>query len=146
MRSAREELQMIKVTLAGDGSVREIEENSSVRDAAKSIQPQSCKKGSGSRKGKRNRTGNGLSSDRRLHSGNSEVFRRGGCKDLPPYGFPYMLAQAVKKLYPDAKLAIGPATSTTDFIMISTAKHRSSTDQDFPAYRKRDEKNRRGGS
>ncbi len=106
MRSAREELQMIKVTLA-DGSVREIEENSSVRDAAKSISRSLAKEAVAA---KVNGTVQGmdypLTGDCTL-----EILKfsdEEGAKTFR-HTASHMLAQAVKKLYPDAKLAIGPA-------------------------------------
>ena len=131
MRSAREELQMIKVTLA-DGSVREIEENSSVRDAAKSISRSLAKEAVAA---KVNGTVQGmdypLTGDCTL-----EILKfsdEEGAKTFR-HTASHMLAQAVKKLYPDAKLAIGPAIDN-GFYYDFDLKHRF-TDEDFPAIEK----------
>ena len=122
---------MIKVTLA-DGSVREIEENSSVRDAAKSISRSLAKEAVAA---KVNGTVQGmdypLTGDCTL-----EILKfsdEEGAKTFR-HTASHMLAQAVKKLYPDAKLAIGPAIDN-GFYYDFDLKHRF-TDEDFPAIEK----------
>ena len=98
---------MIKITLA-DGSVREMEDGSSVLDAAKSISRGLAKEAVAA---KVNGEIRGLEYvlPGRLYAGNSEVFRWKKRALIRSATRLLMLAQAVKKLYPEAKLAIGPA-------------------------------------
>lgn len=122
---------MIKITLA-DGSVREMEEGSSVLDAAKSIS-------------------RGLAKEAVAAKVNGEI--RGLEYVLPGdctleilkfsdeegahtfrHTASHILAQAVKKLYPEAKLAIGPAIDN-GFYYDFDLEHRF-TEEDFAAIEK----------
>ena len=122
---------MIKITLA-DGSVREMEDGSSVLDAAKSIS-------------------RGLAKEAVAAKVNGEIrgleyVLPGDCT-LEILKFPdeegahtfrhtasHILAQAVKKLYPEAKLAIGPAIDN-GFYYDFDLEHRF-TEEDFAAIEK----------
>ena len=122
---------MIKITLA-DGSVREMEDGSSVLDAAKSIS-------------------RGLAKEAVAAKVNGEI--RGLEYVLPGdctleilkfsdeegahtfrHTASHILAQAVKKLYPEAKLAIGPAIDN-GFYYDFDLEHRF-TEEDFAAIEK----------
>ena len=122
---------MIKITLA-DGSVREMEDGSSVLDAAKSIS-------------------RGLAKEAVAAKVNGEI--RGLEYVLPGdctleilkfsdeegahtfrHTASHILAQAVKKLYPEAKLAIGPAIEN-GFYYDFDLEHRF-TEEDFAAIEK----------
>ena len=122
---------MIKITLA-DGSVREMEDGSSVLDAAKSIS-------------------RGLAKEAVAAKVNGEI--RGLEYVLPGdctleilkfsdeegahtfrHTASHILAQAVKKLYPEAKLAIGPAIDD-GFYYDFDLEHRF-TEEDFAAIEK----------
>ena len=97
---------MIKVTLA-DGSVREAEDGSSVLDVAKSISRGLAKEAVAAKvNGEIQGTGYILTGDCTL-----EIIKftdEDGAKTFR-HTASHILAQAVKKLFPEAKLAIGPA-------------------------------------
>ncbi len=122
---------MIKITLA-DGSVRELEDGSSVLDAAKSIS-------------------RGLAKEAIVAKVDGEIqgleyILPGDCSieilkfdnEDAAWTFrhtaSHILAQAVKKLYPEAKLAIGPAIDN-GFYYDFDLEHRF-TEEDFPAIEK----------
>ena len=122
---------MIKITLA-DGSVREMEDGSSVLDAAKSISRGLAKEAVAAKVNGENR---GL-----------EYVLPGDCTleilkfsdEEGAHTFrhtaSHILAQAVKKLYPEAKLAIGPAIDN-GFYYDFDLEHRF-TEEDFAAIEK----------
>ncbi len=122
---------MIKVTLA-DGSVRELEEGSSVLDAAKSISRGLAKEAVAAKvNGEIQGTDYILPGDCTLEilkfsdEEGAHTFRHTAS---------HILAQAVKKLYPEAKLAIGPAIDN-GFYYDFDLEHRF-TEEDFPAIEK----------
>lgn len=122
---------MIKVTLA-DGSVRELEEGSSVLDAAKSISRGLAKEAVAAKvNGEIQGMDYVLPGDCTLEilkfsdEEGAHTFRHTAS---------HILAQAVKKLYPEAKLAIGPAIDN-GFYYDFDLDHRF-TEEDFPAIEK----------
>jgi threonyl-tRNA synthetase len=122
---------MIKVTLA-DGSVREAEEGSSVLDVAKSISRGLAKEAVAAKvNGNIEGTGYVLNSDCTLEilkftdTDGANTFRHTAS---------HILAQAVKRLFPEAKLAIGPAIDN-GFYYDFDLEHRF-TEEDFPVIEK----------
>ena len=122
---------MIKVTLA-DGSVRELEEGSSVLDAAKSISRGLAKEAVAAKvNGEIQGMDYVLPGDCTLEilkfsdEEGAHTFRHTAS---------HILAQAVKKLYPEAKMAIGPAIDN-GFYYDFDQDHRF-TEEDFPAIEK----------
>ena len=122
---------MIKVTLA-DGSVREAEDGSSVLDVAKSISRGLAKEAVAAKvNGEIQGTGYILTGDCTL-----EILKftdEDGAKTFR-HTASHILAQAVKKLFPEAKLAIGPAIDN-GFYYDFDLEHRF-TEEDFPAIEK----------
>ncbi len=122
---------MIRITLA-DGSVREAEEGSSVLDAAKSISRGLAKEAVAAKvNGDIQGTDYELTEDCSL-----EILRfsdEEGAKTFR-HTASHILAQAVKKLYPEAKLAIGPAIDN-GFYYDFDLEHRF-TEEDFSAIEK----------
>lgn len=122
---------MIKVTLA-DGSVREAEDGSSVLDVAKSISRGLAKEAVAAKvDGVIQGTGYILTGDCTLEilkftdEDGARIFRHTAS---------HILAQAVKRLFPEAKLAIGPAIDN-GFYYDFDLEHRF-TEEDFPAIEK----------
>lgn len=122
---------MIKVTLA-DGSVREAEDGSSVLDVAKSISRGLAKEAVAAKvNGEVQGTGYILTDDCTL-----EILKfadEEGAKTFR-HTASHILAQAVKRLFPEAKLAIGPAIDN-GFYYDFDLDHRF-TEEDFPAIEK----------
>ena len=122
---------MIKVTLA-DGSVREAEDGSSVLDVAKSISRGLAKEAVAAKvNGEIQGTGYVLTGDCTL-----EILKftdEDGAKTFR-HTASHILAQAVKRLFPEAKLAIGPAIDN-GFYYDFDLEHRF-TEEDFPAIEK----------
>ena len=97
---------MIKITLK-DGSVREVENGSSVLDAAKSISEGLAKAAyCGKINGKVVDLRTILNEDCELEIC---TFDTEEGKDAVRHSISHVLAAAVKRLYPNAKIAIGPA-------------------------------------
>ena len=122
---------MIKITLA-DGSVREIEDNSSVRDAAKSISRSLAKEAVAAKvDGVIQGLDYVLPGDCSL-----EILKFSDDEGAKTFRHTasHILAQAVKKLYPDAMLAIGPAIDN-GFYYDFDVEHRF-TEEDFAAIEK----------
>ncbi len=122
---------MIKIALT-DGSVREIEDGSSVLDAAKSISRGLAKEAVAARvNGEIQGMEYPLTQDCSL-----EILKfsdKDGARTFR-HTASHILAQAVKKLYPEAKLAIGPAIDN-GFYYDFDLEHRF-TEEDFPAIEK----------
>ena len=122
---------MIKITLA-DGSVREAEEGSSVLDVAKSISRGLAKEAVAAEvNGEVQGMEYELTGDCSL-----EILKfsdEEGAKTFR-HTASHILAQAVKKLYPEAKLAIGPAIDN-GFYYDFDLEHRF-TEEDFSAIEK----------
>ena len=97
---------MIKITLK-DGSVREVENGSSVLDAAKSISEGLARAAyCGKINGKVVDLRTILNEDCELEIC---TFDSEEGKDAVRHSISHVLAAAVKRLYPNAKIAIGPA-------------------------------------
>jgi len=122
---------MIKVTLA-DGSVREAEDGSSVLDVAKGISRGLAKEAVAAKvNGEVEGTGYILTEDCTL-----EILKFSddeGARTLR-HTASHVLAQAVKRLFPEAKLAIGPAIDN-GFYYDFDLEHRF-TEEDFAAIEK----------
>lgn len=122
---------MIKITLT-DGSVREAEEGSSVLDVAKSISRGLAKEAVAAKiNGEIQGMDHVLNDDCTLEilkfadNDGAHTFRHTAS---------HILAQAVKRLYPEAKLAIGPSIDN-GFYYDFDLEHRF-TEEDFPAIEK----------
>ncbi len=102
-------LNMIRITLK-DGIVKEYQEGTTVREVAESISAGLARAAlAGEVNGKVTELDFKLDSDCRL---NLLTFEDEGGRFTYRHTASHVLAQAVKRLYPDAKLAIGPAIDT----------------------------------